>query len=548
MKNLGPAFVAMLGLALAGCGGGNPATNAAPTVQVGGPSGTELAERQVIHVGNAVEIQTLDPHRGEEIAGSNVQRDLYEGLVGEAPNGDLIPGAAESWTVSEDGLVYTFKLRADGRWSNGDPVTANDFVFSMRRGVDPATLSTYTFILTPIVNADDIAAGKMPPTELGVRAVDALTLEIALENPTPYFLQLLTHSMTYPVHRGSLERHGDQFTRPGNLVTNGPFQLAEWVVQSHIKLVRNHYYWDDANVRLEEVWFYPTEDQTAELQRFRAGELDWTDVVPGSQVKWVRENLGDQFVVAPYLGSYFFGFNNTRPPFKDNPNLRRALSLAIDRNIIAEQVLGAGQIPAFGWVPPVANYESQQMPEASWTQQEREAEAKRLYAAAGYSRENPLRTEIIYNTQENHRRISLALAAMWKQVLGVETKITNQEWKVFIDTRNKQQDTQVYRHGWIGDYNDAFTFAELWRSTSGQNDIGYDSAEYDRLVTAAQSELDLAKRAQLLQQAERVLLADMPLIPVYYYVTARLIKPWVKGYEPNIMDHHHHKYFYILKH
>lgn len=549
MRGFVPGLMTTVALALAGCGGGaSPEPSTAPAVQVGGASGTELAERQVVHIGNATEIQTLDPHRGEEISGSNVQRDLYEGLVGEAPNGDLIPGAAESWTVSDDGLLYTFKLRADGRWSNGDPVTANDFVFSMRRGVDPATLSIYTFILTPIVNADDIAAGKMPPTELGVRALDALTLEIALENPTPYFLQLLTHAMTYPVHRGSLERHGDQFTRPGNLVTNGPFQLAEWVVQSHIKLVRNPHYWGAANVKLEEVWFYPTEDQTAELQRFRAGELDWTDIVPASQLKWIRANLGDQLVIAPYLGSYFFGFNNTKPPFKDNLNLRRALSLAINREIIAEQVLGAGQIPAYGWVPPVANYASQQMPEASWTQQQREAEAKRLYAAAGYSAENPLRTEIIYNTQENHRRISLAMAAMWKQVLGVETRITNQEWKVFIDTRNKQQETQVYRHGWIGDYNDAFTFAELWRSTSGQNDIGYDDAEYDRLVTAAQSELDLGKRAQLLEEAERVLLADMPIIPIYYYVTSRLIKPWVKGYEPNIMDHHHHKYFYILKH
>jgi oligopeptide transport system substrate-binding protein len=354
--------------------------------------------------------------------------------------------------------------------------------------------------------------------------------------------------MTYPVHRASFERYGDQFTRPGNLVTNGPFTLAEWVVQSHIKLVRNHYYWDDANVRLEEVWFYPTEDQPAELKRYRAGELDWTDVVPASQMKWLRQNLAHELVIAPYLSSYFYGFNNTKPPFKGNPNLRRALALAVNRQIIAEQVLGAGQIPSFGWVPPVANYTSQSMPEAGWTQEQREAEAKRLYAAAGYSAENPLRTEILYNTQENHRRIALAIAAMWKQVLGVQTKITNQEWKVFIDTRNRQQETQVYRHGWVGDYNDAFTFAELWRSTSGQNDIGYRNADYDRLVTAAQSELDLGKRAQILQEAERILLADMPLMPLYFYVTARLIKPWVKGYAPNIMDHHHHKSFYLLKH
>lgn len=547
MKGLVPVWLAVT-LVLAGCGGREEPPPEAPATQIGGPSGTELAETQILHLGNGAEIQSLDPHRGEEVQGSNVTRDLYEGLVSEAPNGDLVPGAAESWTVSADGRVYTFKLRSNGRWSNGDPVTAEDFVFGMRRAVDPATHSIYTFILTPILNADAVASGKLPPSELGVRALDPLTFEITLANPTPYFLGLLTHAMTFPVHRASLEQYGDQFTRPGNLVTNGPFELADWVVQSHIRLVRNHYYWDDANVRLEEVWFYPTEDQTAELQRYRAGELDWTEIVPASQLKWVRQNLPNELVIAPYLASYFYGFNNTKPPFKGNANLRRALSLAINRQIIADQVLGAGQIPAFGWVPPVANYTSQQMPEASWTQAEREAEAKRLYAAAGYSAENPLRTEILYNTQENHRRIALAIAAMWKQVLGVQTKITNQEWKVFIDTRNRQQETQVYRHGWVGDYNDAFTFAELWRSTAGQNDIGYKNADYDRLVTAAQSELDLVKRAAMLEEAERVLLADMPLIPLYYYVTSRLIKPWVKGYAPNIMDHHHHKYFYLLKH
>jgi oligopeptide transport system substrate-binding protein len=549
MKRFGVSMLLVAAsLALAGCGGNGAPSAPSAQVRVGGPSGTELAEVQVLRIGNGTEIQTLDPHRGEEVSGSNVQRDLYEGLVSEAPNGDIVPGVAESWTVSDDGKTYLFRLRHDARWSNGDKVTAGDFVYGFRRGVDPKTLSTYSFILSPVRNADAIAAGKLPPEELGIRAIDDYTLEIVLENPTPYFIGLLQHSMTYPFHRASFEKYGAEFTRPGNLVTNGAFQLAEWVVQSHIKLVRNPYYWNNASTKLDEVWFYPTEDQTAELQRYRANELDLTDVVPATQIKWIRENLASEFVVAPYLGSYFYGFNTTRPPFKDKPKLRRALALAVDRQVITDQVIGAGQKPSFGWVPPVAHYHPQQMPEASWTQAEREAEAKRLYAEAGYSADNPLRAELMYNTQENHRRIAVAIASMWKRVLGVETQIVNQEWKVFLDTRNKKVDTQVYRHGWIGDYNDAFTFAEMLRSTAGLNDTGYNNPEYDRLVTAAQSELDLDKRGALLEEAERVMLADMPILPIYTYVTARMVKPWVGGYQSNIMDHHPHKDFFILKH
>ncbi|HUL83253.1 MAG TPA: peptide ABC transporter substrate-binding protein [Gammaproteobacteria bacterium] len=540
------ALGALAAAALAGCGGGGGAAQAREPV--GGATGNELAQSQVLHLGNGAEIQTLDPQRGQDIPSSNVARDVFEGLVDEAPNGDPVPGAAESWTMSDDGKTYRFKLRRDGRWSNGDPVTASDFVYGLRRGVDPATASAYSFILSPIVNADEITAGHLKPSELGVRALDDHTLEIVLKNPTPYFIILLAHSITYPLHRATVEKYGEQFTRPGNLVGNGAFMLAEWVVQSHIKLVRNPYYWDNASNKLDEVWYYPTENQSAELKRYRAGELDQTYWVPTAELDWIRKNLPDELLIAPYLATYYYGFNLTRPPFQDNLNLRRALTLAVNREVITKQVLGAGQIPAFGLVPPVSHYTGQQMPEAAWTQEQREAEAKRLYAAAGYSAEKPLRTEIIYNTEDDHRRIAVAIASMWKQVLGVETAISQQEWKVFLDTRNQRRDTQVYRNGWTGDYNDAFTFAELYRSNAGLNDSGYDNPEYDRLVTAAQSELDLDKRAELLQHAERVLLGDLPILPLYFYVSTRMTKPWVKGYYPNIMDHQLHKNFYVLKH
>jgi oligopeptide transport system substrate-binding protein len=531
---------------LAACGSGGGAERA--TTLIGGASGKELAAVQVAHLGNGTEIQTLDPHRNQDVSGANVLRDLFEGLINEAPNGDIEPGAAESWTVSDDGKTYTFKLRRAARWSNGDPVTAHDFVYGLQRSVDPATLSTYTFILSPILNADDIAAGRKPPSELGVRALDDYTLEIELANATPYFLGLLAHSSTYPMNRASVEKAGDQFTRPGNLVGNGAYVLAEWVVQSHVKLVRNSNYWDDAHTTLDEVWYYPTEDQSAELQRYRADELDVTYVIPNAQLPWIRANLADQLNLTPYLGSYYYGFNLTRPPFKDKPKLRRALSLAVNREVITKQILGAGQSPSFGWIPPVANYSPQQMPEAQWTQAEREAEAKRLYAEAGFSATNPLRTELMYNTEENHRRIAIAIAAMWKQVLGVETTITNQEWKVFIDTRNQRKDTQVFRESWIGDYNDAFTFAELLRSTAGQNTPGYANAEYDRLVGEAQHDLDPADRRAKLEHAERIMLADMPILPIYFYVSQHLVKPWLGGYVPNILDHHAAKDLFVLKH
>jgi oligopeptide transport system substrate-binding protein len=535
--------------AVASCGSGEGAgTTGGPVVQIGGPSGTELAEHQVLHIGNGAELQSLDPHRSEDTSSSNVHRDIYEGLINEKQNGELVPGAASSWTLSDDGKKYVFNLRPDAKWSNGDPLTANDFVFSLRRGVDPKTVSVYSYILSPILNADDITAGKRPPEDLGVRAIDDHTLEITLANATPYFLGLLTHSMAYPVHRASLEQHGDAFTRPGNLVGNGAFKLDDWVVQSHVKVVRNPYYWDNANNKLDEVWFYATEDQTAELQRFRAQELDITEIVPAAQIGFIRENLAKELVISPYLGSYYYGFNVTRPPFKDNPKLRRALALAVNRDIITKQILNMGQISAYGFVPPITGYTQQQMPEASWTQEQREAEAKRLYVEAGYGPNNPLRTEIMYNTQEDHRRIAVAIASMWKQVLGVEAEILNQEWKVFIDTRNQKRDTQVYRQGWIGDYNDPFTFLEILRSTAGQNDTGYNNPEFDRLVAASQGALNPQERMDLMQQAERVMLADMPILPLYIYVRARLVQPWVGGYDSNIMDHHRHKDMYVLKH
>jgi oligopeptide transport system substrate-binding protein len=320
------------------------------------------------------------------------------------------------------------------------------------------------------------------------------------------------------------------------------------VVQSHIHLVRNPYYWDADNVRLEEVWFYAIENQSSELQRYRADELDMTYDLPYRQLRWIRENLADELVISDYLGVYYYGLNVTREPFADNRALRRALNLAIDRERLTAQVTAAGEVPAYGFIPAVEAY-TQYTPEwAAWTQAERQAEARRLYEEAGFSPERPLRLQILYNTHENHRTIAVAVSSMWNEVLGIETELVNEEWKVYLETRRSKQTTQVFRAGWIGDYNDAFTFLELMHSQSGMNDSGWNHPPYDELLARASQERDAARRAEYLREAERLLLEEIPLIPVYFYVTKRMVKPWVGGYQSHIQDFVYSKNLHILKH
>ena len=531
-------------LAVAGCDRGDTSEAVSKVVVREGV----LADEQVVHLGNSTEPTSLDPHKGDGVPSSNVQRDLFEGLVTTAPDGSLIPGAAERWEISDDGKIYTFFLRENGRWSNGDPVVAADFVFSLRRSADPATLSNYSAILAPIENADEVTRGKKPPETLGVEATDERTLIVRLKAPTPYFLELLTHSTTYPVHPASVKEFGDQFAKPGNLVGNGAFKLDEWIVQSHIRLVRNPYYWGHEDVKLDAVYFYPTENLNTELKRYRANELDWTDALPYQQLNWVRENLPDELHIDPYLGVYYFGFNVSRKPFKGQTGLRRALSMAIDRRIITEKVTGAGEVPAYGWVPPLPGYTGQ-MPEwASWTRERQLKEAKRLYREAGYDEDNPLKVEIRYNTNENHKRIALAIAAMWKKTLGVRSTLINQEFKVFLDTRSQKRDTQAFRAAWIGDYRDAFNFAEILHSAHGQNDTGYASDEYDALIEKSMVEPDPERRREILEQAERIMLEDQPIMPIFFYVNRRLVKPWLRGWQPNLLDVHPSRQFYVLEH
>lgn len=498
--------------------------------------------------GNNAEPETLDVHKSSGVPEADIQRDLFEGLVAEAADGSLVPGVAESWTLSEDGKVYTFRLRKNAKWSNGDPVTAHDFVFSLRRGVDPAVGSSYAFILWPIANAEEITKGKVKEVgRMGVEAVDAHTLKVTLKAPTPYFIGMLTHHQAYPVHRKTLERHGDKWTRPGNMVSNGAYRLTEWVPQSHVRLERNPHYWDAADVSIDSVVFHPTEDKSTELKRFRSGELDITADVPPDQIAWVEKNLAAQFHNTAYLGTYYYALNLTKAPFRDRPGLRNALAMTIDREILTGKVTKGGEIPAYAWVPPGVNrYAGATVPWKGLSKAERLARAKKLYADAGYSKDNPLKVQILYNTSDSHKRIAIAISGMWKKALGVQTELFNQEWKVYLTTRKAKQ-FEVLRAGWIGDYNDANTFLELLKGTVGtMNPAGYANSEYDALMRKAESETDLEVRAKLMQKAENILLNDLPIIPIYHYTTQHMVSSRVKGWKDNVMDVHPTRYLSLV--
>ena len=530
-------------LLLIACGGDQ--TKKGPLPDDGASKSAQSKEGVVFHRGNGSEPGTLDPHRSEGTAAAEILRDIYEGLTTEDIDSNVVPGMAERWNISEDGKTYTFYLRENARWSNGDPVVAEDFVVGLRRTVDPATISSYAQILDMIVNAKDIREGNKQKEELSVKALSDKVLEIKLNAPTPYFLGLLNHSSTYPIHRPSWKEHGDQFIKPGNSVTNGAYKLDEWVVASHMKLKRNPLYYDNDNVQIDTVYVYPTEDLSAELKRFRAGELDFTNEIPNNQFRFVTENLPDEFHVAPYLSTYFYIFDTTQPPF-DDVRLRQALSMAIDRETIVKKVTSVGEIAAYSFVPPaVNNYNSVQYEWADWSREKQIEEARRLYAEAGYSRDNPLVTEIRYNTSENHKKIAVAISAMWKQVLGADVKLLNEEWKVFLQSRKDKNKWDIVRYGWVGDYNDPFTFTEIMHSTHGQNDSGFNNPEYDAKIEAASIEGDIAKRAEILSEGEKVMLNDYPIMPIYFYVSKHLVQTHVKGFKPTVMNHNYSRHYRI---
>lgn len=486
--------------------------------------------------------ESLDPHKFSSSQAGNVLRDIGEGLVSYDAEGRIRGGIASHWDVSDDGLQYVFHLRPEARFSNGEPVFAEHFVYSFQRLVSPATGSPMAQNLAPISNAREIIAGENVSGSLGVSAINTLTLEITLRSSTPYFLQLMSHPSTFPVYPPNVEKFGDAFSRVESYVSSGAYYLADRKIGSEILLKRNPYYWDNENTWFDQV-NYKINESAQEINRYRAGELDVTDSVDARHFQKMMEDRPDELKVSPYLAIYYYGFNMTNPTFRDSPELRKALSMAIDRNVLVSAVTRRGELPAFGWVPPgVHNYESQSLDFSRLSTEAREAEARALYAIAGYGPNNPLKLEIRYNTHGGHDLIALAIRSMWRDVLGVEAELVNEEFKVFISNVREMNVTDVFRLSWTAEYDDAYTFLQLLETGNPSNLTGYSNKFVVQEIQSAARETDLEARKLILEKAERLALADHPIIPLYYYVSKHLVRSDIVGWRPNALDFHYSRH------
>ncbi|WP_349363873.1 MAG: peptide ABC transporter substrate-binding protein [Roseitalea porphyridii] len=503
------------------------------------------AHARVLNMHNGGDVTSLDPHKVSGDWENRVVGDIFEGLVTEDVNAEPIPGMAESWQISDDGLVYTFTLREDAVWSDGEPVTADDFVFAFQRLMDPETAADYAYLQYTIKNAEAINTGENEALDsLGVRALDDRTLEITLENPTPYLLSALTHYTAYPIPRHAVEANGDEWVRVENIVVNGPYKPTEWVPGSHVLTEINENYYDAGNLAIEGVKFFTLEDESAALKRYRAGEFDILTEFPTDQYQWMQENLPGEARVAPFAGLYYYAVNTQQEPFTD-PNVRKALSMSINREVIGPQILGTGELPAYSWVPPgMANYGDPAR--VDWADMDYGAkveEAKRLLEEAGFNEDNPLSLQLRYNTNENHKRIAVAVAAMWKP-LGIEVELYNTETKVHYDELTKGI-LDVARAGWLADYNDAFNFLQLLETGVPFNYGRWSNEDYDALLDEQATITDLEERAAVMKEAEQIALDQSASIPIYYYISRNVVKPYIEGFEDNVFDIHRTRWMSI---
>ena len=505
----------------------------------------QISSENILRRGNGGDPQTLDPSLAEDVHAFNVLRDLYEGLVVKAANGSLIPGAAERWEISEDGRVYTFFLRANAKWSNGTTVSAGDFVAGFQRTLAANSTSPYSFLLSPILNYAAVTSGELPVTELGIYAIDSQTLVIELESPATHFLGVLAMPIAYPLYIGE-EFDGSRFRDPDKFVGNGPYVLIERQPAGRIRLQRNETFHDASSVSVQYVDYYPIVDPAAELNMYRAGELDITATVPPPNIRDLRQSRPEELRISPSLALYYLAFDLGEAPL-DNLVLRKALSMAIDRRTLVE-LIGRGEQAAFGVVPKgVAGHQVARYDWKSTESANREAQARQHYREAGYDGANPLQIKLTYDVGGIHETVALAVSAMWRDVLGVEVTLDKREWKYFLATRDDRAEWQVMRFAWVGDYNDARTFLEIFRSDSSQNLSGFDSPEYDRLLRASSETIDAEKRTKLMTQAEKQLLDEYPIAPLYFYVSKHLVNPAVRNFEANILDIHPSQFLIKLK-
>ena len=507
-------------------------------------------EKQIYHHGNGSEPQGIDPHIVTGVPEHHILISLCEGLT--IPNPDpkdfngYIPGTAESWSISEDGKEYIFKLNKNAKWSNGEPVTADDFVWSWKRILTASLGSQYPDMLYYLEGAYEYHNGLTNNfDEVGVKALDTHTLKVNLKNPTPFFIGLLSHYSTWPVHKETVLKYGDiddrngEWTRPGNFVCNGPFQLKTWELNNKIVVEKNPYYYDASIVRLNEIHYYPVSNVMTEDRMFRAGQLHLTSSFPTQKCPMYIEEKNPTFKIDPYMGTYFYRINTENKALSD-VRVRKALAYSIDRKLLVDKVTQCGQIPAYSFTPPGSNgYQpSTEIPYDPIL-------AKELLAAAGYSPENPFpKLEILFNTNEGHRKVALAIQQMWQNELGIEVELVNQDWKVYL-SREMVGDFQISRAGWIGDYEDPNTFLDLMRPNRGNNKTGWEDMDFDALIEKANTINDQNERYELLNKAEKILIENMPIIPLYTYVRVYQLSSDVKGFYPHILDHHHPKFIYL---
>lgn len=509
------------------------------------------ASAVTLQLHNGGDPRTLDPHKASGNWEDRPISDYIEGLYTIDALGEPVPGQAASFEVSEDGLVYTFKIRDDAVWSDGEPVTAQDFVLGAQRLQDPATAADYAYLMHFIKNAEAINSGEITDfDELGVKAIDDKTVEFTLNAPTPYFLGALTHYTAYPVPSHVFETAGDAWSQIGNLVANGPYVPVEWVPGAQVRSVKNDKYYDAANVQIDEVVYHITEDDNAALNRYRAGEFDILSSFPADQYSLLQSQYPGEAHVAPFLGVYYYVVNQTHPALAD-VRVREALSISINREVIGPDILGTGEIAAYAWVPPgTANYDGEEYVPAFASEEygARIERAVALMTEAGYGPANPLKLQLRYNTNENHRRIAVAIGAMWEQI-GVTIELFNAEVGPHYDAL-QAGDFQVGRAGWLMDYNDASNMLDLLKSGIAQgdginwgNNYGrYSNAEYDALLAEAATELDLVARAGLLRKAEAIAMDEFGVLPIYYYVSKWVVSPKVGGFEDNPVDRHLTRY------
>ncbi|MEW6485820.1 MAG: peptide ABC transporter substrate-binding protein [Pseudomonadota bacterium] len=497
------------------------------------PPGAHLAARQEIVRQIKDEPASLDPAQAVGLPEMQVIRDLFEGLTNQDSTGNIVPGVAERWQ-SNDNKTWIFTLRRDARWSDGKPVTAADFVYSWQRLVDPAKRSPFAWFaaLGGIENAGAITRGEKPPSSLGVTAIDAWHLKVTLDHPVAYFPSLVANVCLFPVPRDVIRSAKNDWTQPGELVGNGAYQLQQRVVNEKIVLVRNKDYWDNTHTVLNKVTFVPINEESAATQRYRAGNIDITESFPKNMYRLLKKELPGQVYTPMQLGTYYYAFNTRKGPTAD-VRVRRALSWSIDRQVIADKVLGTGEKPAWGFTPVgTQGFHPQPLYIQQHTQQELNAQAKSLLASAGYGPGRPLHLTLLYNTAEVHQKIAIAIASMWKKNLGVDVTLQNQEWKTYLDSRN-QGNFDVIRASWIADYNEPSTFLGLLTRGNSGNISGFSNPQYDALLARAARERTEAARNSDYNKAEQMIAEEVPIAPIYQYTNARLISPRVKGYPIN---------------